>query len=215
MSKHLSQEQVWNTIAEKWSEYRDKPIKEVLEFLKDKKGKILDLGCGSGRNLIDQKNLEYYGVDFSDKMLNLFKKKAEKLGIKIKTTKSNAEKLSYDNEFFDYALFISTLHCIENETLRKKSLQELYRVLKKNGEAIISVWDKNSDTKISKLEAKEGFVDWKFNGNNYKRYYYFYDTDELDYLLKEIGFEIVKIASNTSERGEHSWKNILFYVKKY
>ena len=56
----LSQKQIWNAIAGKWNEYRQKPVEEVIEFLKKEKGKILDLGCGSGRHLIKKENLKFY-----------------------------------------------------------------------------------------------------------------------------------------------------------
>ena len=68
----MNQEKVWNTIAEKWAEYRKKPVPEVIKFLKNKSGKILDLGCGSGRHFLSGKKI--YGIDFSDKMLKLAEK---------------------------------------------------------------------------------------------------------------------------------------------
>ena len=42
-----SQEKIWDAIAEEWNRFRQKQVAEAIEFLKDKKGKILDLGCGS------------------------------------------------------------------------------------------------------------------------------------------------------------------------
>ena len=38
--KMENQEKVWNAIAEPWRNFRQKPIDEVVEFLKNKKGKI-------------------------------------------------------------------------------------------------------------------------------------------------------------------------------
>lgn len=210
----MNQEETWNKIAAEWSKYRDKPIEEVVDFLKNKKGRLLDMGCGSGRNMIKQQELEYYGVDFSNNMVNLAKAKADKLGIKARISKSNLEKLNFDDEFFDCAIFISSLHCIEGEGARKRALQELYRVLKSGGEAMISVWDKDSNSEIGKLETNEGFVNWSKDGIVYKRYYYFYDKDELLYLLKEIGFKIIKEESKSEINGKHIKKNIVVYVKK-
>ena len=208
----LNQEQIWNKIAGDWSKYRPNAIFEVKEFLKDKKGKMLDLGCGSGRNMVLQEGLEYYGCDFSAKMIEFAKQKAEKIGVKAHLRKMNADKLQYYDEFFDVAIFFSTLHCIENETLRKKSLQELFRILKTGGEAMISVWDKNKDENFKKIEVNAGFVDWKKDGVVYKRYYYAYDEDELVYLLKEVGFEILRIGEYGD--GKHEKKNLVIYVRK-
>lgn len=208
----MDQEQVWDKIASDWSRFRPNPIFEVKEFLKNKKGKILDLGCGSGRNIIAQEGLDFYGVDFSGKMLFFAKEKCKKENINAKFIRSELTKMPFDNEFFDYAIFISTLHCIENETLRKKTLAELFRVLKVNGEAMISIWDKNKDSDMKNLEMNGGYMDWKKDREVYKRYYYAYDEDELVYLLKEGGFKIIRIGEYGD--GKHEKKNLVIYVKK-
>ncbi len=62
------QAKVWDKIAKLWHKYRDRPIPEVVNFLQGKKGKILDLGCGSGRNFI-KLDAELYAVDFSSEQL--------------------------------------------------------------------------------------------------------------------------------------------------
>lgn len=207
----MNQKQVWNKIARKWKTFRNKTPPEVEEFLKTKKGKILDLGCGSGRNFVKNKNLVFYGVDFSEKMLSFAEKNAKREKIKAKLFKSGAETLPFKNKFFDSAIFISTLHCIDNQEKRRMALEELYRVMKPNAEAMISVWDKKSKKNISP-EAKEGFVIWKNNKKKLERYYYFYDKEELKKELKTCGFKIIKKES--SSESKHSRKNIIFYIKK-
>ena len=209
--KEPTQEQVWNKISELWSKYRKKAPAEVIEFLADKKGKILDMGCASGRNLIANKRLEYYGVDFSEEMLKFAEQKSKNEKIKAAFFKSSLDELPFEDNFFDAAVFISTLHCIEQSSDRKKSLEELYRVLKKGREAIITVWNKNHNELAKKLQAREGFVNWKKDGVNYQRYYYFYDKKELENLLRKVGF---KILDKKSSEVMHSKKNLVFYVKK-
>lgn len=208
----MNQEQVWDKIAEPWSKYRKNPPKEILDFLKDKEGKILDLGCGSGRNFIKQENLEYYGVDFSEEMLRLGQRTATKEKIKVKLQKADLTNLPFENDFFDACLFISALHCIEKEESRKKAIEELYRVLKKGAEAIISVWDRNSNFLIEKIDAKEIFVNWKKDEINYQRCYHLYDRQELIDSLKEVGFSIIDMKITGDEK--HSKKNIVLIVKK-
>ena len=135
--KTQNQEQVWDKIANEWKDFRINPISEVKEFLKNKKGKVLDLGCGSGRNFIEDKNLEFYGIDFSKEMVRIARQKPYK-----KVLKSNAWQIKFPDNFFDYALYISVLHCIPSKKNREKSLIELKRVLKPGAKIFISVWDK-------------------------------------------------------------------------
>jgi len=207
----MNQQQVWNNIAEDWKKFREKTPGEVEEFLKNKRGNVLDLGCGSGRNFIKNKNITFYAVDFSEKMLNFAKKNAKKSKIKAKFFKSGAEKLLFKDNFFDSAIFISTLHCIDTKEKRKRALAEFYRVLKPNAEAMISVWDKKAKKNIAS-EAKEGFVIWKKANKKLERYYYFYDREELKKELEESGFKIIKPEYKT--KIIHSRKNIVFCIKK-
>jgi len=208
----MKQDEVWDKIAEPWQKYRKYSPKEVVDFLKDKKGKILDVGCGSGRNIIANPHISYYGVDFSEEMLKFARENAKKKGVKYILKKSGAEELPFEDNFFEVAICISTLHCIENEKNRKKTLEELYRVLKKDGEAMISVWNKDTNDKLSELKTKEGYLNWQKDGKTYQRYYYFYDKDELQKLLQSIGFKVLKTRISGDEK--HSKKNFIFYVKK-
>ena len=66
--------------------------------------------------------------------------------------KSKIDKLDFENEFFDYGLFISSLHCLESEKEREDALKEFYRILKKDAEALISVWDSN-DKRFKNLKG--------------------------------------------------------------
>jgi len=199
-TEKLSQEQIWNKIAHPWKKYRGIPLKEVGDFLKNKSGKILDLCCGSGRHFIKLKNAEFYGIDFSEKMLKLAEKYAEKEKINVVLKKASADNLPFEDEFFDAAIFIDSLHNIETTEKRKKTLQELKRVLKKGSEALISVWNKVQPR--FKNKEKETFIGWRVNDDNYRRYYYLYEKEELEKLLKEVGFKIAE-----------SWENKRIFVR--
>jgi len=202
-SKILNQQKIWDKIAEKWNKFRKKKFKFVEEFLKNKKGQVLDLGCGSGRNFIKSENLKFYGVDFSEKMLEFSEKYAQKNNIDVELKKSDASDIPYENNFFDAVLCVAVLHCIESKLKREKVLQEIYRVLKQDCKALISVWSKNSPR--VKNKPKEARVPWNVEGKKYYRYYYIYEKQELENELKKTGFKILK-----SWEGE----NIVFVVGK-
>lgn len=200
MEKELSQEEVWDKIAHLWNKHKIKPFGDndkgnIIEKIIEKKDKkILDLGCGSGRNFEALKRAGFkgdlYGIDFSEEQLKYAKINAEKLGIKLITNKSKTDNLNFEDNFFDKILFIATLHCIETQKERIKSINESYRVLKNGGKMLITVWNKNS--KRWKNKPKEKFVSWKIDEKEkVMRYYYLYNYEELKELVEKAGFKIV------------------------
>jgi ubiquinone/menaquinone biosynthesis C-methylase UbiE len=194
----MKQEEVWDEVAEKWASYRKQPVDEVLEFLEGKSGLVLDLGCGSGRNFIYSDGLDIYGVDFSSELLKI----AEGCGYK-ELKKADVSEIPYRGEFFDFVVFVRVLHCVEGEEKKRKIIEEIYRVLKDGGEAVISTigW-KNQRVKN---KPKDGVLPWTVGDVKYERYNYVYEFDEFLELLKSVGFEIVKSWEN---------KNSLAIVRK-
>jgi len=196
-----SQKQVWNNIAEEWNKFREKPIPEVIEFLKTKKGKILDLGSGSGRHLIRIKEGQMYLVDFSEKMIKLAKQKSKKNKIKAEFFVTDFNNLFFEKDFFDSAIFIDVLHCIETKKQRERAIKELFETIKPKGEVLISVW--NKDCKRYKNFPKEKKVKWRNLG---ERYYYLYSEKEVHREFEKQGFKIKKIPSQEMK--------IMFIAKK-
>lgn len=197
----MNQKQVWNDIAEDWYEFKVKPAEHTLEFLKNKKGKILDLGSGAGRHLTRIKNGKMYLVDFSKNMIGLAKKRAKEKNIEAEFTVSGITKLPFKDNFFDSAVAIAVFHCIKGEKNKEKAVKELFRVLKPKAEAEIAVWNKNS--KKFRNSPKERYVKWTNRG---ERYYYLFDEKEIHELFKKAGFKIKKTFAPQ--------RNIIFIVKK-
>ena len=189
----MSQKQIWNKIAPEWHEYKTIPAEHTIKFLKKKSGKVLDLGSGSGRHLVNIKNGKIYLIDFSKEMLKLAEKKAKKEKINAEFKQANIWKIPYENEFFDFAICISALHCVEGEQKREKAVKELYRVLKPKAKAEIGVWNIKSK-RFKNIKGKEKYVGWTDKG---ERYYYLYDEKEIHDLFKKIGFKI--ISTHNSE----------------
>lgn len=179
----MDQEKVWDQIASKWADFRQRPTEEVLDFLKAKKGRVLDLGCGSGRHFVA--GFEMYGVDFSEKLLEVAKEKDY-----VELKKAEVFGVPYEDEFFDYAVFSRVLHCVDSEEKRRRALAEIYRVLKKGGEALITSWGRGQ--KRLKNVKKETFVPWSVGDEKIMRYTYVYDLEELRGELESCGFKILK-----------------------
>jgi len=180
--KKQNQKQVWDTIAPEWDRFRTKKEKWVENFLKKQKGKILDIGCGSGRYLMKLKDAKMYLVDFSEEMINLAKPKK----IDAEFFVADMTKLPFERNFFDSAICISSLHCIETKSKRQKAVKELFRVLKPGTICLIGVW--NLKAKRFKNSPKEKYIGWTDKG---QRYYYLYDEKEIHDLFRKTGFEIL------------------------
>jgi len=196
----MTQRQVWNNIASEWYEFKINPSEKVLDFLKGKRGKILDLGSGAGRHLTKVKDGKMYLVDFSNKMIRLAKERAKEKNIDADFRVAEIGKLPFKNNFFDFAIAIAVFHCIKPKS-QEKAVKELFRVLKPKAKALIAVWNKNS--KKFRNAKKERLVKWRDKG---ERYYYLFDAKEIYDLFKKARFRIVK--KYNAER------NIIFIIQK-
>lgn len=101
-------------------------------------GKLLDLGCGSG-NLIVQiaekfPNLELIGVDISAEILDRAMMRADEKQKEIEFKEGSVENLPFSDEYADFIVSTLSLHHWINP---QKAFQEIYRVLKKEGIALI------------------------------------------------------------------------------
>jgi ubiquinone/menaquinone biosynthesis C-methylase UbiE len=188
----MNQKEVWDNIAEEWDKFKQIPSEFSKEFLNKCTGNVLDLGSGSGRHLTKIPKGEMYLVDFSDKMIEFAKNKAKKIKIQAEFSVANLKKLPFENNFFDYSICISALHCISPKD-HKKAVKEIYRVMKPHSKSLIGVWNFNSK-RFNQKQGKEKLIKWTDKG---ERYYYLFTEDEVHNLFKNAGFKI--ISSHNSE----------------
>lgn len=78
-----NQKQVWNEIASGWSSWRVKPRYEIEKFTEDwlPPSKILDIGCGNGRNLAQfaERGFDCHAIDFSENVVKEAEKTSKKM----------------------------------------------------------------------------------------------------------------------------------------
>jgi len=111
----------------------DEIYKKIIDNLKIKGGKVLDVGCAWGRwfDLFSFYNLDIYGIDISKKMVEeARKKKCEKL---VEVRESEAENIPYEDNTFDYVFCLGTF----DATYQNEALKEMLRVLKVNGKLLV------------------------------------------------------------------------------
>lgn len=167
--------------------------------------RILDSGCANGRLLeaLKEKKIDYFGIDISEKLIEIAKKKYPE----AKFQTADALSLPFPGNFFDKIYSISTLHNIPSKDFQLQYLKEARRVLKPEGLLILRVWDfwrrkgailsilKYTLFKIikrSKLDFKDVFVPWKNSSGKIliQRYFHCFTKKELEDLAREAGFRI-------------------------
>ncbi len=122
----------WDNTYKKGAHWEALPkdSKRLLPYLK-KGNKVLDLGCGSGRDSIFLANqgFKVWGIDISKEAIRKAKGKKNKVNFQV----GDATKLSFGDEFFDAVYSGWVLHFIALE----KPSREIYRILKKGGIACL------------------------------------------------------------------------------
>jgi ubiquinone/menaquinone biosynthesis C-methylase UbiE len=204
----MGQKKVWNQIASGWSGWRNQPHRIYVNYAGEwPPGRILDIGCGNGRNSLPfaKKGFKCYGIDFSKAMIKEAGKFAKRNGMKINLKVADQGKLPFKDGTFDYCISNAALHHIETEIVRLRALKEIKRVLKPEGQAIISVWNKLQPKHIFK--PSDVLEPWKTKKETLYRYYHLFTPWELKKLIETSGLDILK-SSRMVE------KNIEFVVKK-
>lgn len=198
----------YDEIAEEFDNTRNHSWKEFEIFLKyiEKDMKIADLGCGNGRFydfLQKKRKISYTGIDNSKELLSLAKRKF-KNDTTPKFLEGDLLKTNLKTNSIDLITAIASFHHLPGKDTRKKSLQEMHRILKEKGIFIISVWNlfQNKYKKyIWKARLKHilslGKYDWRdtlipWGKTNVHRYYYAFKRKELQQLLEIHGFKVLE-----------------------
>lgn len=183
--------------------------------------KVLDLGCGNGRfyELFKEKSIDYTGVDNSEKLIEIAKRRYPETKFLI----ADALNLSFPDNYFDKVYSFAFLHHIPSQEFRLKVLQEIRRVLKKEGVFILTVWKFHAKKEIfllfkytilkiigkSRLDFKDIFKPW---GKKIKRYYHWFSKKELENLARKASFQIRKMSVVKNKRGNR--QNIYLIAKR-
>jgi len=201
----------YDQIAEKFSQtrnffWRDFEFLERYVFEKDY---VLDFGCGNGRlaKFLESKNIKYFGVDVSQKLINI----AQKRYPREKFSKINRQdSLAFNDNFFNKIFSIAVFHHFP-PTIASFWAKELKRVLKCGGTMIITVWNLEQEGYFipdKKNNRKVFYIPFKDNqGNVFKRYHYVYSLEELSKIFFDCGFGI-------KEKFIHNEKNLILIVQK-
>jgi len=193
---------IFNQIAPGWYSFRHWSIfRSELEMLAQRwqSGRLLNIGCAHGPDFLPfVQSFELYGMDFSLEMLKLARKYARKFKFSVSLSLADVTRLPYPDETFDWGISVATYHHLKSREAKQAALVELRRVLKPGGEAFITVWNRWQPRFWFK--PKEVAVPWRKRDKTLYRYYYLFSYPELEKLVKQAGFEILKSFPESSYR---------------
>jgi len=158
MKKEVKNIDFWEKLLRELPESYKSWFKDERKFLHKhitKNSKVLEVGCGDGRSIKDiidvTKNI--YAIDHDkkavDDAVNNFKEYHS-----IKIILEDAIKLQFKDESFDFVLCLTTFANLGN--YKYKALEEMKRVLKKDGSIIISVFSEDALKERMKVYKKLG-----------------------------------------------------------
>jgi len=209
------------TRKRQWLEFQ-----HFLEFIENDV-KVLDLGCGNGRfyELLKPKKVDYLGIDNSSSLLEKARENFPDAKFKL----GDMVDLDLSDGSFDAILSIASFHHIPSRKLRKKVVDEMYRVLKSDGVLIITVWNLfqwkylvNLVKAITSFILHFGFkYAWndlwiKWGGHIQKRYYHAFLPKEFISYFKKKNWKIEEfyfVRKGTQVRFWRSF-NICLIVRK-
>jgi len=144
--------------------------------------------------------VNYTGIDNSSNLIA----EAKKAHPRSKFIEGDLLDIPLPDTTQDLVVAIASLHHIPSEKLRKLAVQEMHRILKSRGKLAVTCWNlhqqkykkylNKAKTKsifsLGYYKPRDTFIPWGKTG--IRRYYYAFQEQELETLLKQAGFEILE-----------------------
>jgi ubiquinone/menaquinone biosynthesis C-methylase UbiE len=188
----------------------------------NKKFRILDIGCGTGRHSIELSKRGYHitGIDLSDSMLNRAKEKAKKFNLTINFLKCDARDLPFSDQF-DLAIMLceGAFPLMETDEMNFAILANAARSLKQGGKLIFTTLNGlfplfhsvKDFLESSKIEGNAGYTENTFDLMTFRDYgttvieddsgkskqihsnERYYVPSEITWMLKSLHFKTISI----------------------
>ncbi len=112
----------------------------IVNELLPRRGSVLDLGCGTGKLLIEagRRGLRGVGIDMNERMLQIARERSRKhnLGRRLDFRKGNVTTLELDSDSFDLVVSSFVISELQTEEVRQL-LSESARVAAPGGRVVI------------------------------------------------------------------------------
>lgn len=150
-------ESIYANEAAGWNIGRPQDAVRYLVESDQVKGKVLDVGCGTGlqTRYLASRGLDVLGVDFSGEAVHRAKDEARRTGSSAEFLVWNALELSGLNRKFDTVLDSAMMHCL-NRDQRPGYVRQLSTVLRPGGILFLLC----SQESVPLWELEELFSEW-------------------------------------------------------
>ena len=159
-------------------------------------GRILDIGCGSGRalSLLRERGWDTYGVEANSQAVDIARNK-----LNLKVSLGNISNVDFQSNFFDVAMMT---HSLEHMPNPKDILRKVNKILKTGGNLIITVPNVDS---FGARYFKQFWLGW-----DPPRHLYAFSLRTLKKMLQAVdGFKIKRIKY---ELGSATLRESLTYL---
>lgn len=173
----------------------------ILNLIKDRSFRVVDLGCGFGRILKVLKNAGFeklYGLDISRRVL---KNCRGKLTNCILLNCDIRKRLPFEDNFFDFTIIAGNTLTSSGLENPEKILKEVFRILRKGGKTIIGEYNAEFLEEFVDKYYKKFPKEFKFKRFDKKTntvyvgkvFSHWTTENELKNLIEKAGFKLVSI----------------------
>ncbi len=149
----------WNEIFKEKGKFFHTPHKDIQKAVKliKRGGKVLDLGCGTGRHtvMLAKKGFQVYGLDNAPSGLKQCKEWLDKLGLKGNLKLASCYKrFPYKDDYFDALISVQVIHHARLKDI-EVCIKEMKRVLKPGGVIFVTVTKNKMKYRATKVKLIE------------------------------------------------------------
>jgi tRNA (uracil-5-)-methyltransferase TRM9 len=188
---------VYNSIADDFDRTRYSYWSYVHDFIKSLKSNtsFLDLGCGNGKYLSIRQDLKLYALDNCENLIKI----VNDYYPSVETIISDVSTTPFETNSFDNIISVAVIHHLETEERRLAMINEIIRILKPNGLALITAWatEQTSTKSLSMAIKINEHNDWLVPWNNTtkkvisQRFYHLFEKGEFEKLLSNFSNVII------------------------
>ena len=166
------------------------PLKYARQLINNRKGRVLEAGCGAGRlvRYFHNEGLDIIGIDFIDIAI----RKLKQIDSSLKVEVGDITSLRFADKSFKYILAFGLYHNLENSL--DIAIKETYRVLEHGGSVCASFRADNIQTKLTDWLTKKNKFRKKKKLNNNSFHKMNLTRSEFKNVFEKEGFRVSSIV---------------------